>query len=58
MTDTVKYEGDFQDAIDNLDQRSLLLAMALLGKRAMDILQVHAELEKSKPPVPRVTKIK
>lgn len=38
-------QHDFQDAIDKLDQRSLLLAMALLGKRAMDILQVHKELE-------------
>lgn len=45
MSEEVKYQGDFQDAIDNLDQRSLLLAMALLGKRAMDILQVHKELE-------------
>lgn len=42
MTD---HQDDFQDAINNLDQRSLLLAMALLGKRAMDILQVHKELE-------------
>ena len=43
------YQGDFQDAIDNLDQRSLLLAMALLGKRAMDILQIHKELEAKAP---------
>lgn len=42
----VSYASDFQEAIDKLDQRSLLLAMALLGKRAMDILQVHKELEK------------
>lgn len=41
-----KHQDDFQDAIDKLDQRSLLLAMALLGKRAMDILQVHKELGK------------
>lgn len=39
------YQGDFQDAIDKLDQRSLLLAVALLGKRAMDILQVHKTIE-------------
>lgn len=43
---TPEYQDNFQDAIDKLDQRSLLLAMALLGKRAMDILQVHDELEK------------
>lgn len=42
MTD---YQDNFQEAIDKLDQRSLLLAMALLGKRAMDILQVHKTLE-------------
>lgn len=44
MTD---YQSDFQDAIDKLDERSLMLAMALLGKRAMDILQVWKELEKN-----------
>lgn len=44
-----EYQGDFQDAIDKLDQRSLLLAMALLGKRAMDILQVHKTIEELKP---------
>ena len=42
MTD---YQDTFQEAIDKLDQRSLLLAMALLGKRAMDILQVHKTIE-------------
>lgn len=44
MTD---HQDNFQDAIDKLDDRSLLLAMALLGKRAMDILQVWKELEKN-----------
>lgn len=34
-----------QEAIDDLDQRSLLVMLALMGKRAMDILQVHKELE-------------
>lgn len=40
-------QADFQAAIDDLDQRSLLIVLAMLGKRAMDILQVHKELEAS-----------
>lgn len=39
------YQENFQEAVDKLDQRSLLLAMALLGKRAMDILQVYKTME-------------
>lgn len=38
-------EAQLQEAIDSLDQRSVLFFMALLGKRATDILQVHEELE-------------
>lgn len=41
----VPSEVDFQAAIDGLDQRSLLVIMALMGKRAMDILEVHRKLE-------------